>query len=56
MAWSDLEVMQDIISVLATQEWEKILKDEVPLDCIDRLVERFSIPLQGAEVDVSKVK
>ena len=28
----------------------------MPLHCIDRLVERFSIPLQGAQVDVSKIK
>ena len=56
MAWSDLEVIRDIISGLATQGWEKILEDEMPLDCIDRLVERFSIPLQGAQVDLSKIK
>ena len=56
MAWSDQEVMRAIICVLATQGWEKILEDEMPLDCIDRLVERFSIPLQGAQVDVSKIK
>ena len=51
MVWSDLEVIGDIISVLATQGWEK-----TSLDCVDRLVERFITPLQGAKADVSKIK
>ena len=58
MAWCNLEVIQDIISVLGTQGWKKTLEDEVllSLDCIDRLVERFTIPLEGVPVDVSNIK
>ena len=42
MAWSDLEVIRDIISVLATQGWEKIMEDGVSLDFVVRLIERFT--------------
>ena len=56
MAWSDQEVIRDIISVLATQGWEKILEDEAPLNCVDRLVERFATPLLGAQADVSQIR
>ncbi len=51
MAWSDQQVIRDIISVLATQGWEKQLEEETPLDSLDRLVERFATPLQGALAD-----
>ena len=56
MAWSDQQVIRDIISVLATQGWEKLLEEKTPLDSLDRLVERFAIPLQGALADCSKIK
>ncbi len=55
MAWSDQEVIRDIISVLTAPGWEKILEDEAPLDFIDRLVDRFATPLEGAQIDVSKI-
>ena len=55
MAWSDQQVMRDVIIVLASQGCEKLLED-VPLDSLDRLVERFVVPLQGASADCSKVK
>ena len=56
MAWSDWEMIRDIITTLATQGWEKILEDDLPLDFIERLAERFGTPLQGAQVDLSTVK
>ena len=58
MGWSDQQVIRDIISVLATQGWEKQLEEETPqsLDSLDRLVERFAIPLQGALADSSKIR
>ena len=56
MAWSDQQVIRDIISVLATQGWEKQLEEKTPLDSLDRLVERFAIPLQGALADSSKIR
>ena len=56
MEWSDLQLKRDIISVLATQGWEKLLEENDPLECIDRLVTRFTIPLRGAQADCSKIK
>ena len=56
MAWSDQQVIRDIISILATQGWEKQVEEETPLDGLDRLVERFAIPLQGALADSSKIR
>ena len=56
VAWSDQEVICDIISTLTVQGWEKIREDETPLDFIDRLVDRFATPLQGAQIDVGKIR
>ena len=49
LEWSDLELMRDIIVVLNTQGWEKLLEENNPLDEVLRLVVRFKVPLQGAE-------
>ena len=49
MEWSDHQVMRDIISVLATQGWEKIVEEHDALECIDQLVAR-------AQADCSKIK
>lgn len=56
MEWSDHQVMRDIISVLATQGWEKIVEEHDSLECIDQLITRFTVPLQGAQADCSKIK
>lgn len=56
MAWSDREMIRDIITTLATQGWEKILEDDLPLDFIERLAERFATPLQGAQVHLNTIK
>ena len=66
LAWSDLEFIQDVILVLGTQGWQKIIDEEDNTDldesatgatssCSDvitRLTTRFRIPLEavGAEI------
>ena len=65
LAWSDLRVIRDVISVLATQGWQKSLDEE---DCksddkdiekmdllepIQRPGVRFKIPLESAGVDIN---
>ena len=37
-------------------DWEKLVQKENDLAAIDRLVEQFSTPLQGAEADVHVIK
>jgi len=49
LEWSDLELMGDIIVVLNTQAWEKLLEETNSLDEVLRLVVRFKVPLQGIE-------
>ena len=49
MEWSDQQLMRDIISVLAAQGWEKIVEENLPLASVERLVAKFTIPLQGAQ-------
>ena len=51
--------------MLATQGWQKIIDQEttpgpdsdgeIPLEAIDRLVERFRIPLQSANAEVDEI-
>ena len=38
MAQSDEQVIRDIISVLATQGWKKLLEEKTPLDSLGREV------------------
>ena len=73
LSWSDLQLFRDIIFVLASQGWQKILDEQVdkpnqagesqesaksenPLNAIDRLVERFRVPLEGAAAEVSEIR
>ena len=68
LAWSDLTLIRDTITVLATQGWQKCLDEECesetdleiekvdPLEPISRLGARFKIPLQAAGVDVDKLR
>jgi len=65
LAWSDLKVIRDVISVLATQkslDEEDAESDdddterEDPLAPVERLGERFKLPLESAGVDVSKLR
>ena len=61
LAWSDLELLKDIISVLETQGWQRIVDDSdhnnEPIDTqhIVRLADRFKIPLENAGVDTVKL-
>ena len=48
--------MRDIIVVLSTQGWEKLLKENNPLHKVDRLVTRFKIPLEGAGSKTEEVR
>lgn len=70
LSWSDLQLFRDIIFMLGTQGWQKIVDEHVdmsdnaegtqqsedPLDAIDRLVERFRFPLEGAAAEVSEIR
>jgi len=47
LGWSDLTLMSDIIVVLSTMGWEKLIQENNPLHKIDRLVTRFKIPLES---------
>ena len=48
LSWSDLQLMRDIIFMLASHNWEKLIVDDNDMAAIDRLVERFASPLEGA--------
>ena len=65
LAWSDLNLIRDIIFMLATQGWQKVLDEEVspddqeepsenPMDAIDRLVKHFKVPFEVANAEVRK--
>ena len=51
-----MQLMRDIIFVLSSHGWEKLLEEEIDLAAIDRLVERLSLPLQGAQADINVIK
>ena len=55
LSWSDLEVMRDIIFVLSTHGWEKLVEDS-DMAPIDRLAIRFAVPLQHAQADTDVMK
>ena len=54
-AWSDQQEFRDIICVLATQGWEKLLEEDSSLSVLSRLVERFKVPLQSASTDITLI-
>ena len=55
LSWSDLEMLRDIILVLATQGWQKLLDEDDRLDSVDRLVEHFSYPLTRAGICIDSI-
>ena len=55
LQWSDLQLIRGIIWMLATQGWEKIIAEEESLEAINRLVDRFTIPLLGASADLEAI-
>lgn len=70
LAWSDLDLIRDIIFLLGTQGWQKVLDDgatepsthdagepqENPVDAINRLVEHFKVPLEGANAEPDEIR
>lgn len=56
LAWSDLQMIRDVILVLACQGWEKILNDDnestEAKQAIIRLGSRFKTPLTSAGVEI----
>ena len=56
LSWSDQQLVRDIIiTVLATQGWEKVVWESTQLDGLQRLVSHFIIPLEGAGIDCSRI-
>ena len=63
LGWSDLNLIKDIITVLATQGWQKIVDMEEEEDtdsvtgwvAVENLVTRFKTPLEGAHTDIDSV-
>ena len=67
LAWSDLQVVRDIIFLLATQGWQKVVDEEEesepehdndkpdPMEAIVRLGERFKLPLEAAGADLDEL-
>ena len=59
LAWSDLQVIRDVILVLASQGWEKLLSDHdestAATQAISRLGTRFKSPLTSAKVEIDRL-
>ena len=55
LSWSDQQLVWDIITVLATQGWEKLVRECTQLDGLQRLVSHFTVPLEGASIDCSRI-
>ena len=55
LSWSDLDFVRDVIFMLSTHGWEKALEEESDMAAIQRLVDRFEIPLQGAKANTSEI-
>ena len=54
-SWSDLDLACDVIFMLSTHGWEKALEENNDMAAINRLVERFAIPLQGAQANTDAI-
>ena len=58
-----MDLIRDIIFILGTQCWQKIIDDEStidkvledPLDAIERLVELFRVPLEAANANLNEI-
>ena len=48
LTWSNLHLMRDVVFILATHGWQKAVDENCNLEAVDRLFERFSIPLQAS--------
>ena len=49
-------MMRDIISILSTHGWEKLIEENDPMDAITRLSSRFKLPLENAGVVIEDIK
>ena len=47
--------LRDILLVLNTQEWEKLIKEKYHLEEVLRIISRFKIPLEGAGADKEEI-
>ena len=55
LAWTDLDMLRDIIFVLASQGWQKVVDEEEDLGAIDRLAEHFRLPLEKAGTIIDEI-
>ena len=55
LGWSDLQLMRDILLILNTQGWEKLIKEKYHLEELLQLISRFKIPLDGAGADTEEI-
>lgn len=55
MAWSDLQLMRDIVFVLGTQGWEKAVEENDSMEAIGRLVERFTVLCKRLQLMLGKL-
>ena len=59
LAWSDLQIIRDVILVLASQGWEKLLNEDdestAATQAIVRLGTRFKSPLTSAKVEIDRL-
>ena len=56
LSCSDLQLMRDIIVILSSHGWEKLIDEHNDMAAIDRLVERFASPLEGTQADTDVMK
>jgi hypothetical protein len=68
LEWSDMDLFRDIIVMLATQGWQKLVEqstlvstqsnteEENMLCAVDRLVQHFKIPLESVGVDTTEIR
>ena len=61
LRWSDLGLIQDVIIILETQGWQKILDEEEsaesdPTDAVDRVATKFEEPLKAAGVVTTELR
>ena len=64
LAWTDLQFVRDVVVYLETQGWQKLVDEEFtpdidsendPMGPIERLGQRFQIPLESAGVDIDRL-
>ena len=62
--WSDLDLIRDIIFVLETQGWQKVIDEEEnhsiekpdPAEAVDRIAMKFEKPLEAADVKICELR